>query len=186
MEREYEIKPIPTMYKGVTFKSRLEARWAVFFDYLGIVWFYEFEGFQLLSGWYVPDFWLPDLNCWIEIKPNEPSLEELKFCEELARYSQKRVFIQYGTIRNPEELGVPEQYSAQVYFPDFGSDICYWWCECEVCGKVGLQYEGRSERLCSCVTGDKGYNTNSPRLIQAYEHARRYSFYERGNNGSHN
>ena len=30
------IKPIETVYNGYRFRSRLEARWAVFFDALGI------------------------------------------------------------------------------------------------------------------------------------------------------
>ena len=52
-----EIKPIETFYKGYRFRSRLEARWAVFFDSLGIEWEYEPEGFQLPSGaCYLPDF----------------------------------------------------------------------------------------------------------------------------------
>lgn len=51
------IKPIQTYYKGYHFRSRLEARWAVFFDALGIEWEYEPEGFRLPSGrMYLPDF----------------------------------------------------------------------------------------------------------------------------------
>lgn len=34
----HRIKPIETKYKGYRFRSRLEARWAVFFDALGISW----------------------------------------------------------------------------------------------------------------------------------------------------
>ena len=52
-----EIKPIETVYKGCRFRSRLEARWAVFFDALGVEWEYEPEGFELPSGRrYLPDF----------------------------------------------------------------------------------------------------------------------------------
>lgn len=50
------IKAIETKYKGYNFRSRTEARWAVFFDALGLKWEYEPEGFQLESGWYLPDF----------------------------------------------------------------------------------------------------------------------------------
>ena len=51
------IKPIETMYKGYRFRSRLEARWAVFLDTLGVTWEYEPEGFWLPSGkMYLPDF----------------------------------------------------------------------------------------------------------------------------------
>lgn len=62
------IQAIETIYKGYKFRSRLEARWAVWFDSLGIQWEYEKEGYQLRSGWYLPDFWLPQFNAWFEIK----------------------------------------------------------------------------------------------------------------------
>lgn len=63
------IKPIETIYKGYRFRSRLEARWAVFFDQLAIKWQYEVEGFDLPGGRYLPDFYLPDYKCYFEIKP---------------------------------------------------------------------------------------------------------------------
>lgn len=63
------MKAIQTFYKGFHFRSRLEARWAVFFDALGVKWEYEIEGFELDDGRrYLPDFWLPDLRTWVEVK----------------------------------------------------------------------------------------------------------------------
>lgn len=62
------IKPIETIYRGYRFRSRLEARWGVFFDKLGISWEYEKEGYSLNGVWYLPDFWLPDQQCFVEIK----------------------------------------------------------------------------------------------------------------------
>lgn len=50
--REYNIKAHPTMYKHVIFRSRLEARWAVFFENLR--WAWEYEPIDL-NGW-TPDF----------------------------------------------------------------------------------------------------------------------------------
>jgi hypothetical protein len=35
------IVAIETMYRGTRFRSQLEARWAVFFDRLGLPWRYE-------------------------------------------------------------------------------------------------------------------------------------------------
>ena len=46
------IKAIPTRYAGVQFRSRLEARWAAFFDLVGWKWEYEPVDFD---GW-IPDF----------------------------------------------------------------------------------------------------------------------------------
>lgn len=58
-----------TFYNGIKFRSRLEARWAVFFDALGIRYEYEPEGYNLPNGiGYLPDFYLPDLKIWIEVK----------------------------------------------------------------------------------------------------------------------
>lgn len=54
------IKPIETRYDGTLFRSRLEARWAVFFDALNVRWEYEKEGYETPLGRYLPDFWLPD------------------------------------------------------------------------------------------------------------------------------
>ena len=69
-----EIKPIETMHKGYKFRSRLEARWAIFFEALGIDFEYELEGFYIEDhGNYLPDFYLPDLDCWVEIKPTKIS-----------------------------------------------------------------------------------------------------------------
>ena len=51
------IKPIETIYHGYRFRSRLEARWAVFLDSLGVKYEYEPEGFKLPDGsMYLPDF----------------------------------------------------------------------------------------------------------------------------------
>ena len=40
-------QPIETFYKNCKFRSRQEARWAVFFDELSVKWEYEVEGFEL-------------------------------------------------------------------------------------------------------------------------------------------
>lgn len=63
------IKAIQTRYKGYRFRSRLEARWAVFFDALGITWEYEKEGFDFDGiDYYLPDFWLPIQDgIWIRL-----------------------------------------------------------------------------------------------------------------------
>ena len=46
-----------TKYKDLVFRSKLEAKWAVFFDALSIPWKYEPEWFRLPDGRrYLPDF----------------------------------------------------------------------------------------------------------------------------------
>lgn len=80
------IKAIQTRYKGYHFRSRLEARWAVFFDALGLEWEYEPEGFDLDGVWYLPDFYLSAQKVWVEIKGAEASQEEIGKCMLLASH----------------------------------------------------------------------------------------------------
>lgn len=73
------IKPIETKYKGFRFRSRLEARWAVYFDAMRIPWEYEPEGFDLGDlGWYLPDFHLYEKNIFAEVKPIGGDVEVAK------------------------------------------------------------------------------------------------------------
>ena len=66
-----EIKALETEYNGYRFRSRLEARWAVFFDAAGIIYEYEQEGYELSDGTrYLPDFYLPDFDTHVEVKGN--------------------------------------------------------------------------------------------------------------------
>lgn len=65
---QYHIASIPTEYAGTLFRSRLEARWAAFFDVMGWQWTYEpFD----LPGW-SPDFLLHGTegrSILVEVKP---------------------------------------------------------------------------------------------------------------------
>lgn len=84
------IKPIETHYKGYRFRSRLEARWAVFFETLGCDWEYEPEGFDLHGLWYLPDFRVRYPNgeiYWFEVKSHikDISDDELLKISEFAR-----------------------------------------------------------------------------------------------------
>jgi hypothetical protein len=64
------LKAIPTAYGGHLFRSRLEARWAIYFDAIGWSWQYEPEGYELPDGVrYLPDFWFPAFNLYAEVKP---------------------------------------------------------------------------------------------------------------------
>lgn len=80
-------KSLPTMYKNCHFRSRLEARWAVYFDEMGIDWQYEREGYDLNGIYYLPDFWLPQVKMWAEVKPFLFSDEEMVKIEMLIRHT---------------------------------------------------------------------------------------------------
>ncbi len=75
------VKSLPTRYAGCHFRSRLEARWAVFFDALNIEWQYEPEGFVgCYDKPYLPDFYLPNVHAneyggvYVEVKGSDEAL----------------------------------------------------------------------------------------------------------------
>ena len=67
-----QIKPKETYYNGYHFRSRLEARWAIFFDAMGIEYRYEDAWFEVSKDGadyrYCPDFYLPRQEIFAEVK----------------------------------------------------------------------------------------------------------------------
>jgi hypothetical protein len=75
-----KMKPKRCIYKGIVFQSKLEARWAVVFDALNIRWIYEPETLHCKWGdedlYYRPDFYLPDISTYVEVKPTDDALRQ--------------------------------------------------------------------------------------------------------------
>ena len=75
------MKAIETRYKGYRFRSRLEARWAVFFDKADIKYQYEMEGYETTDPFtgkkvrYLPDFYLEEFDCFVEVKGSDSALK---------------------------------------------------------------------------------------------------------------
>lgn len=146
-------KAIDTAYAGHLFRSRLEARWAVIFDDLGVRWEYEKEGFELgKAGRYLPDFWLPDFGVWIEIKGKQATKEEEAKAIALAEASGHPVLIfpcGIPTAFDESNVNCPTDNcdGAYIYTPNGGGDNYYRWCVCTECGTIGITFDGRSDRL---------------------------------------
>lgn len=80
------MRPIETTYREVKFRSRLEARWARFFDAMEYAWLYERMPVILGDGTsYTPDFFLPKQGCYIEVKPEWPTKLEIDKMRVAAR-----------------------------------------------------------------------------------------------------
>ena len=60
--------PLEASYSATLFRSRAEARWAIFFDLVGWDWDYEPCHYALGSMNYLPDFYLPGTSTWVEVK----------------------------------------------------------------------------------------------------------------------
>lgn len=127
---------IPTSYGGVNFRSRLEARWAAFFDLLG--WPWEYEPIDLAG--YIPDFIL-DGRVLVEVKPllwtssNEERLSCANMARRLDRALWKRPAVLLGARLMPEnELGRSRRPGATS---EYG-----WPGKASISHKYHLEFEG--------------------------------------------
>ncbi len=183
------IKPIETIYNGYRFRSRLEARWAVFFDALDIDYEYEKQGFNLALNAhrvkYLPDFWVPGLKGgsggWIEIKgtPPAPGSQDDLGPSLLAICSEKPVFVFWGEIEIPH-INTIYHCGSTTRGEIYGAR--WAWSDCPHCHVLGLSYLGKVSLLpCGCYkrhhyTETFEYNAISPRLKAAYTAARQARF----------
>lgn len=181
------LAPIPTQYAGLVFRSRIEARWAVFFRTLRVSFRYEEEGFQIGTIRYLPDFFLPDLDAFFEVKGQQPNEKEVLKARELSTGSGKRVFIAWGPIPTNPADDVENPDSAWAFVPGEAGladqDIGWWWCRCPGCGRFDIQYQGRHARMaCGCTVkdDDRAQSFEHPLILAAYERARiaRFEFGE--------
>lgn len=154
------IKAIDTEYAGYLFRSRLEARWAVFFDYLisetrlyrsppNFMWEYEPEGFELPGGQcYLPDFRLHNRlggSRWIEVKPrhikNDPKFDLFSKALRNSEFCQPPPMLVSGTPlewrKDGNEFcprcGVPHMgdLDVSVFHPLTGNDIGFQCYGCD-------------------------------------------------------
>lgn len=111
--------PIPTRYRGYHFRSRLEARWAIFFDHLEFDWDYEPQGYVLDRRPYLPDFKLilpGDPLAFAEVKPTETDWHEgihVRLCRALARDTGWPVILL---------IGVPAYRGYHRFTPDLAAN----------------------------------------------------------------
>lgn len=184
---------ITTHYAGHRFRSRLEARWAVTLDRLGIPWRYEPEGYELPSGRYLPDFWLPGFRSeawggtWLEIKGARPTERESQLARELAAATNADVLIAWGGVPRTDQLTFagPDPDSGtdiEIAFREVGYDYGYAFCVCPQCGRIGVEFEARGNRICRHTTEDRGHTGDDPRILAAFRsaHSARFEHGERG------
>jgi hypothetical protein len=186
------IKPIETRAYGCRFRSRLEARWAVFLTELGVRWEYEHEGFVTKAGPYLPDFWLPEIRggVWLEIKPfttpesdgswgsmdDDPILSAFDYATGGAQ-----LYLAHGI---PDSKELQDRFSSAYLYRKGWIEGCneesMMFCICPICGAVGLEFDGRAARIDDCDTTkatqdwlssagheNKCYNYADPRIVAA-------------------
>jgi hypothetical protein len=126
-----DIKAVETVYNGHRFRSRLEARWAVFFDCCGIKYEYEVEGYKTGESYYLPDFYLPEYDTHVEVKGERDGVwKELEKAARFIRWGGpiKRILI-LGNIPTNFNKGRP--FFPCIYFDPLcdrpSAGWWYWW-----------------------------------------------------------
>lgn len=146
-----DMKPIETVFDGYKFRSRLEARWAVFFTEAGIPFEYEPEGFDIAGVRYLPDFWLPEQKYWLDIKPKhiEPTdAEKMRAFSRKIRQdankafsvgadpdSQPRFYVISG---DPYYREGKHSYEVMSFRPEL-LDTGLYWTHCPLCDHLAFE-----------------------------------------------
>ena len=193
------MRAIETRYKGYRFRSRLEARWAVFFETAGVKWQYEPEGFETPSGRYLPDFFLPEVGggLWVEVKGQKPSEDELEKLKHVVGFTgfhgvfARDIPSQDQINSGPSDFPGVYDWSAWAIcglctkFDDESLtrstvsdffDAPYVFCVCPVTGEVGFEFDGRGGRVTRLGPDEKAYSWDHPKLVKAYAAARSARF----------
>lgn len=179
-----KINPIETGYKGYRFRSRLEARWAVFFDAMGIAWEYEPEGYALPSRHYLPDFLLTTdrLKMFIEVKPTtEHALAGVELCNQLIVATGSKTLILVGV--PGEHTIICPSASREDCEPVWGDGIEFGECRRGTIPTLWLVNDGNASCLIDdpSDTSDRFPLSPCPFLEAAYDKAKSARF-EHGEN----
>jgi hypothetical protein len=151
---------IPTTYKGVRMRSRLEARWAAFFDLIGWDWTYE----PLDLAGYIPDFGIrfePGRVIVVEVKP-ALSLDELALAQRKVEHSgwpREALLVGADLFEPTSTTPLVGLIAERVETPD--DQKAFAWgparlFECLSCGRVSVLAEDGSWacRACGCDGGN--------------------------------
>lgn len=168
-----QIRAIPTDYNGYRFRSRTEARWAVFFDAIGIAYEYEPEGYEMSDGTrYLPDFYLPDVNGGVFVEVKGAMDDEDYHKVEMFWKDGNRPLYVLGELPTQADLEESDPYAyadrhehcLEYSGGGRGWDWPYLFCVCPACGKVGIEFDGRGWRVCDEDTHrDKDLKTSTYR-----------------------
>lgn len=158
---------IQTRYHGCWFRSRLEARWAVFFDTMGAEWEYEPEGYRLNDVCYLPDFYLPTSELFVEVKPKAPDVYERNKAYLLSAATKSHVVIVAGIPQSGNRR--PGPHFLWVNGADAGKAEIYY---CEPCNRL----QAHDLWSAKCLWCRRDTTTDHPKLVSACNTALSHRF----------
>lgn len=194
------IKAIETHYNGYRFRSRLEARWAVFLDALPKTdweWRYETEGYDMHGLRYLPDFELignPGRNGYgemvqnsalIEVKGKILSPDEWNKSIMFTAYLKHDIYIFQGDVGLSANISwisslpndMPEYLLDTKAIPPFMCSEQMYWTQCNVCGICDidlLSYDGVFGPCVHCQEGTPEEETDDLLRADDAAHSARF------------
>ena len=189
------ITAIETEYKGYRFRSRREAKWAVFFDACGVKWEYELEGYECSNGVrYLPDFLLHDvhvmdgeeeivIDLFVEVKKDNPTEYDGKKVESLRHGSAiinidsnyGNAIVVLGNIPEGGNIPLLKLHSLLQYSETQGT-TCPMWSLAYVTGRDAQTLPAIGLRGEFILVAESRRGVDEVRTVEAYDKARQSQF----------
>jgi hypothetical protein len=178
------LKAIPREYKGVEYRSTTESKVAEIFDKYGTKFIYEPEGYSLNGMLYIPDFYLPEIKTFVEVKgPTNSDLSKPKALLESLRESltedEKRdwwwlpkymVVIIYSDGHFISACDSGEQGNAK----QMSDQLCF--ATCFKCNKKYFVHSCRGYNCKACGHYEGGSLKNALEEFNLFTNQRQYKF----------
>ena len=172
----YSIPIKQTIFDGHVFRSRTEARWAIFFNEMQLAYTYEPNCYEfplsphsvLLATHpsktikYIPDFFIPSLQVFIEIKPHVPNTIECIKAFLLAEQTSLPVFVCWDL----------KKMHTVAFFPDGRIELEYTFKQCTACNTINITDLRALRASCVCCL----HTHIHPNLIHAKQIAISHTF----------
>lgn len=100
-------------YAGYDMRSHSETRWAAMMDAMGVTWIYEPQVIGTRHGGYMPDFFLPEVGMFIEVKGPAPTKVEREKAFDAQAATGYPVVFAYG---RPEMIGAELFHGMLSYY----------------------------------------------------------------------
>jgi hypothetical protein len=182
-QRRYRIPAAVTWYNGIQFRSRAEARLALFMDMLpGVKWIYESRNVQTSLGGYMPDFEiLQPFQGFIEVKPTKPKSYEQQKCLDTSRQLQVPVWIFFGdlglVVQGTKKAANPSAWGYSPSMQTIADRTRYNWWWTSTCGqRVGIAHLGKPTATEACTHSTCENACTTTYIQHAYDTVKGWQF----------
>ncbi len=169
---------------GIGYRSKVEAHWARLFGYCKLAFHYQPGPYDIsLDGTrkdYTPDFYLPELECFVEIKYSEEKSPLPKECFKASRLSvvsKRPVYIFFGQFGTGQRKhGSAYRYDLTNSDPSLHFSVNWWISRCPKCQLVDITQDSKTPLRCGCFMPMGHVSTaNDPYLLDGFAQITRFN-----------